>query len=96
VAGLLLELFHRLRRRPPLPGGEAMALPLTQIHIADALGLTPVHVNRTLRALRGLGVIEYGGGVFRLLAPASLYTLAEMQPETQPRGGLRHWATKSQ
>jgi len=32
----------------------------TQTHLADMLGLTPVHVNRTIRALRALGLIQYG------------------------------------
>lgn len=31
--------------------------PATQNHIGDALGLTPIHVNRTLRALREDGVV---------------------------------------
>lgn len=33
-------------------------LPMTQEQLADALGLTPVHVNRTLRALQAEGLIE--------------------------------------
>jgi CRP-like cAMP-binding protein len=33
-------------------------LPLTQDQLADALGLTPVHVNRTLKALEAAGLIE--------------------------------------
>ena len=33
-------------------------LPMTQEQLADATGLTPVHVNRTIRALEGEGLIE--------------------------------------
>jgi CRP-like cAMP-binding protein len=33
-------------------------LPMTQDQLADALGLTPVHVNRTLQALQKDGLIE--------------------------------------
>jgi CRP-like cAMP-binding protein len=33
-------------------------LPMTQEQLADALGLTPVHVNRTLKALEKAGLIE--------------------------------------
>ena len=36
---------------------ERFELPMTQEHIADATGLTPVHVNRSLRALSDEGVI---------------------------------------
>jgi DNA-binding transcriptional regulator LsrR (DeoR family) len=32
-------------------------LPMTQEDLADALGLTPVHVNRTLKALSAKGLI---------------------------------------
>jgi CRP-like cAMP-binding protein len=51
VGHLLLELFIRLN--PVDRNGEmTFSIPLTQELIADALGLTTVHVNRTLRALR--------------------------------------------
>jgi CRP-like cAMP-binding protein len=33
-------------------------LPMTQEQLADSLGLTPVHVNRTLKALEAEGLIE--------------------------------------
>lgn len=42
-------------------------IPLTQDQIADATGLTPVHVNRTLKALKGDGAIERRGGL--IVAP---------------------------
>jgi DNA-binding IclR family transcriptional regulator len=32
-------------------------LPMTQEQLADAVGLTPVHVNRTLKALEAEGLI---------------------------------------
>jgi DNA-binding transcriptional regulator LsrR (DeoR family) len=35
------------------------ACPLTQYHLADALGLTPVHVNRVLRDIREAGLITF-------------------------------------
>ena len=51
VSHLLLELFVRLNG-VHLTDGMTFSVPLTQELIADALGLTTVHVNRTLRALR--------------------------------------------
>ena len=54
IASLLLELFLRVRAQDDRAW---VALPLTQEHIGDALGLTPVHVNRTLRRLREDGVV---------------------------------------
>ncbi|WP_137124755.1 Crp/Fnr family transcriptional regulator [Roseomonas sp. HF4] len=57
VAHLLLELWTRQRWRD---GGSAVhcAFPPTQRHLADALGLTPEHVNRAMAELREAGLIE--------------------------------------
>ena len=48
---LLLDIHDRLRHRE-LINRPTFNLPLTQEQIADHLGLTLVHVNRTLRRLR--------------------------------------------
>lgn len=80
MAHLLLELHDRLDRV-----GQArdwrFTLPLTQEVLADALGLSIVHVNRTLQQLRREGLIDTHGGVVTLLQPKALsaaadYTLA--------------------
>jgi CRP-like cAMP-binding protein len=41
-------------------------LPMTQEQIADATGLTPVHVNRMLKALTDEGVLEGGNRSYRV------------------------------
>jgi CRP-like cAMP-binding protein len=51
VAHLLLELFVRLKSTGQV-NGMSFEMPLTQELIGDAVGLTTVHVNRTMRALR--------------------------------------------
>ena len=51
VALFLLDIYDRLRRHN-LISRPTFALPLTQNQIADYLGMTMVHVNRTLRRLR--------------------------------------------
>jgi len=56
IAHLLLELFLRLRT-VGLTNGISCDLPLTQTDLADATGLTAVHVNRTLQELRRDGLI---------------------------------------
>jgi CRP-like cAMP-binding protein len=48
---MLLDIYERLRRRE-LINRPNFNLPFTQEQIADHLGLTLVHVNRTLRRLR--------------------------------------------
>ena len=61
TAHLLCELVARLRA-VGLARDHACDLPISQVELADALGLSYVHVNRMLRELRGEGLIELGGG----------------------------------
>jgi len=57
IAHLLTELFLRLRT-VKMTNGTSCDFPLTQNDLADATGLTAVHVNRTLQELRRDGLIE--------------------------------------
>lgn len=57
IAHLLLEFWARLQIRG-LASRASFSAPITQADIADTLGLSVVHVNRTLRALREQGVLE--------------------------------------
>ena len=57
VAFMVLELFHRLRRRS-LNKGYSILFPLKQEDIADTLGLTTIHINRTLHSFRDEGLLE--------------------------------------
>ena len=72
VSNLLMELFVRVRMRSEAAAGEAILLPLTQELIGDALGLTSVHVNRTLRGLREDKIVSLKGGTLRILDPDRL------------------------
>ncbi|MFD1950825.1 Crp/Fnr family transcriptional regulator [Sphingomonas arantia] len=73
IGHLLIELFSRLRAAG-LVDGNSCAFPLTQNDLADATGLSPVHVNRTLRELRLQGLVELDRKRLRL---PDLATLAE-------------------
>ena len=57
VSHLLCEMFLRLEV-VGLTDGNSCDFPLTQVDLADATGLTAVHVNRTLQELRKQGLIE--------------------------------------
>jgi CRP-like cAMP-binding protein len=57
VAHLLCEMFLRLRAAGLAQAGRC-DFPLTQTDIADACGLTAVHVNRMLQGLRAGGLIS--------------------------------------
>jgi len=58
VAHLICELHVRMGDVGLLKDG-VMSLPLTQTDMGEALGLTPVHVNRMLRKLRLDGLITF-------------------------------------
>jgi CRP-like cAMP-binding protein len=60
LAHLFCEIFARLRA-VGLTVGASCELPLTQAELADTLALSTVHVNRTLKELRRLGVISVTG-----------------------------------
>lgn len=67
VAHFLLRMDRRIRRTGVRSDDAVMPFPLTQEHMGDALGLTAVHVCRTLRALRADGLVEAGRGRFKIL-----------------------------
>ncbi|MBA3896076.1 MAG: Crp/Fnr family transcriptional regulator [Sphingomonadaceae bacterium] len=75
VAHLMCELFARARNIG-LVENDRCDLPLTQIVIADALGLTPVHVNRVLRKLREAGAMDDETGKLVITNPAQLAFVA--------------------
>ncbi|MEO6092917.1 MAG: helix-turn-helix domain-containing protein, partial [Novosphingobium sp.] len=58
LAHLFCELYVRLFT-VELTSGHSFDFPLTQTDLADAMGLTTVHVNRMLRQLREDGLIEF-------------------------------------
>lgn len=75
VAHLLLELHTRCRRAG-LFRGDAVETPLTQKALAEALGLSGVHVNRIMKQLRADGLIELHRGRFSIIDHAALHVLA--------------------
>lgn len=73
---LLLELHSRL-----LLAGESdkagYACPLTQYDLADALGMTPIHINRMLRELRERELLEFRHGHVQFINRSSLVDYIE-------------------
>ena len=61
TAHLLLELNARLKL-VGMGDRTGFACPLTQYHLADALGLTAVHINRVLRDIREAGWMTFQNG----------------------------------
>ena len=54
---MILNLAERLAKRGMMDG-QAMEFPLRQRHIADATGLTPVHVSKVLGEFQRAGLID--------------------------------------
>jgi CRP-like cAMP-binding protein len=61
VAHLFCEMIVRMHA-VGLSSNYSIELPLTQTDIADALGLSTVHVNRTLQEIRRAGLIQFQRG----------------------------------
>ena len=58
----------------------SVPIPLTQEIMADALGLSVVHLNRTLQQLRRNQLIEFKSGHVKLLQPEQLADIADFRP----------------
>ncbi|MCK1368033.1 Crp/Fnr family transcriptional regulator [Bradyrhizobium sp. 62] len=79
VAHLLCEFATRLQL-VGLLDNDCFRLPLTQQNVADACGLSIVHVNRTLQELRKGGMIEWQHQHFQLLNREKLEDVADFDP----------------
>lgn len=86
VARLLLDLFARARMRGLAPNGE-LPIALRQTQIGAALGLSPVHVNRTIKQMRAEGLIGRRGGRIEIRDVRRLAARAGHVPEYY-RAGL--------
>lgn len=76
IAHLFCELLVRLQV-VGLASEDSYELPVTQLDLADTVGLSNVHVNRSLQELRRQGVIELKGRTLKILDRHRLKTIAE-------------------
>lgn len=79
LAHFLCELAYRLHVIDP-GADEGIDVPLTQEQLADILGLTPVHVNRTLKTLEEAGAVIRSGRRLRTGAIGVLARFADFTP----------------
>ena len=102
TAYLVLHLYDRALA-VGYAGNDAMPAPFGQAHFADALGITPVHLSRTLRKLRERGLVQWRDevmvdprpprprGAGRLRAPRRVTAAADLTALARGRsraGGL--------
>ncbi|TGX52176.1 Crp/Fnr family transcriptional regulator [Sphingomonas gei] len=77
------HLFCELQVRLGIVGLATEAeyrLPLTQVQLAECLGLTSVHVNRVLKELRERRLVEFRSARVKIADLAGLRSIAEFDP----------------
>jgi CRP-like cAMP-binding protein len=88
IAHLFCEMYVRLGA-VGLCRDDSCDWPLTQNDLADATGLTAVHVNRTLQDLRGRGLVELRGKRLTIPDFAALAKVAMFDPAYLHLDGYR-------
>ena len=88
LAHLLCELHARLSR-VGLVADERFELPITQEELADAIGITAVHVNRMLQRLRRQGLVQWLERKLTILDSAALCKAGGFDPSYLHPEGLR-------
>jgi CRP-like cAMP-binding protein len=76
IAALIIILYKRADALA-LVTDQTFAFPLSQQHIADALGLSLVHTNKTLARLRRMGMYTQANGSLTLTNPRVLERVAQ-------------------
>lgn len=80
IARLILNLIDRLERRGWVRGNPIeFEFPLRQHHIADATGLTPVHVSKVLTEFRRRGLISISERSLTILDQPAFRRVAHMR-----------------
>ncbi|TKD51557.1 Crp/Fnr family transcriptional regulator [Sphingomonas baiyangensis] len=83
AASRVAHLFCELQARLALVGladETGYQLKLTQADLAECLGLTPVHINRSLRTLREEGLVTFRSGKVEIHNTSGLQKAAEFDP----------------
>ena len=84
IATLLILLFKRAAALQADAGASGVPFPLTQQHVADALGLSLVHTNKTLRKLERSGLHHIGDGRLFMRDVKALARLADLYGDGRP------------
>lgn len=85
IAYLFLETFARCKA-VGIADGTMCPFPLRQSHLAELLGLSKVHINRTLTALKRDGLIHLADNLLVIPDQRRLAEIAQMVPPAYPNG----------
>lgn len=84
VAMLLILLFKHAAALQADGGASGVLFPLTQQHVADGLGLSLAHTNKTLRKLEQRGLHRINDGRLYLIDTKALAHLADLYGDGRP------------
>ena len=84
IATLLILLFKRAAALQADGGAAGVPFPLTQQHVADGLGLSLVHTNKTLRKLERRGLHRIADGRLHMRDVKALARLADLYGDGRP------------
>lgn len=84
VAWAMVRIFLRLKALGLARGGQ-IPFPFRQQDLADALGLSLVHTNKTVARLRRMGLVVWSGGHLQLSDVDALADLAGLDPTAEER-----------
>jgi CRP-like cAMP-binding protein len=83
IAAFIVGLYKRAKLLE-LVDDDTFEFPLTQEHIADALGLSLVHTNKTLAKLRRMGMFTLANGKLTMINPRVLARVGQYFDEEIP------------
>jgi CRP-like cAMP-binding protein len=83
LAYLLLFVFTRAEARR-MTKRDTLVFPFTQQHIADTLGLSLVHTNKTLKRLSAMQVVRWQDRRFEIIDKDKLISIAGWEPSPEP------------
>lgn len=78
VAFVIHEIFRRASEIK-MAEGRQLRIPITQQHLGDALGLSLVHTNKTLKQLVDRKILKWKAGSMEVLDIAKLADIAEIE-----------------
>lgn len=87
-AAYLLAFLHNRAEAVGLSSATPLYVPLTQQHVADTLGLSIVHTNKTLRKLSEKGLIRWMDRGCEITDPEGLQDLAEWEAPVERKRPL--------
>lgn len=93
IAHVMCEFGIRMEVAGLAPSRTHFDFDITQEQLADAVGLTAVHVNRTIQALRREGLIETRGHMVHIEDWKALAEIAEFDPAYLLLDDHARWTT---